>query len=32
MSIVVGSSAGDWAAKFNNPHLIITASDCGLTS
>ena len=32
MSIVVGSSAGDWAAKFNNPHLIITASDCGLAS
>ena len=28
MSIVVGSSAGDWAAKFNNPHLLVTAADC----
>ena len=27
MSIVVGSSAGEWAAKFKNPHLLITASD-----
>ena len=32
LSIVVGSSAGDWAAKFNNPHLLITAGDCGLAS
>ena len=32
LSIVVGSSAQDWAAKFNNPHLLITAGDCGLTS
>ena len=32
LSIVVGSSSEDWAAKFNNPHLLITAGDCGLTS
>ena len=32
LSIVVGSSIGDWAAKFNNPHLLVTAGDCGLTS
>jgi len=32
LSIVVGSSIGDWAAKFNNPHLVVTAGDCGLTS
>ena len=32
ISIVVGSSAGDWAAKFNNAHLLITAGDCGLAS
>lgn len=32
LSIVVGSSSEDWAAKFNNPHLLITPGDCGLTS
>ena len=32
LSIVVGSSTGDWAAKFNNPHLLITTGDCGLAS
>ena len=32
LSIVVGSSAEDWAAKFDNPHLLITAGDYGLTS
>ena len=32
LSIVVGSSVGDWAAKFNNPHLLVTAGDCGLAS
>ncbi len=26
LSIVVGSSVGDWAAKFNNPHLLVTAA------
>ena len=32
LSIVVGSSVGDWAAKFNNPHLLVTAGDYGLAS
>ena len=32
LSIVVGSSSEDWAAKFNNSHLLIKAGDCGLTS
>ena len=32
LSIVVGSSVGDWAAKFKNPHLLVTAGDCGLAS
>ena len=27
MSVVVGSSVGDCAAKFNNPHLLITRGD-----
>ena len=25
LSIVIGSSVGDWSAKFNNPHLLVTS-------
>ncbi len=32
VSIVAGSSVGDWAAKFNNPHLLVTAGDFRLAS
>ena len=32
LSTVVGSSVGDWAAKYNNPHLLITEGNCGLAS